>query len=146
MWDVVKHIDNSYGNIIFGYLLSKAGHKFFWQNYQKQPLADVLQNGCTEKNFAIFTGKNLCWSHFLITLQTIKPVTLLKKRLQHRYIPVNIARISGTAFLYNTCSCCFWINLGKLPLKAGWGKHLSCFYSAKRQSKHSIIFFKNVSF
>ena len=30
------------------------------------------------KNFAIFTRKNLCWSLFLIKLQTSRPVTLLK--------------------------------------------------------------------
>ena len=31
------------------------------------------------KNFAIFTGKNLCWSIFLIKLQVSNPETLLKK-------------------------------------------------------------------
>ena len=29
------------------------------------------------KNFAIFTGKYLCWSLFLIKLQTLEPATLL---------------------------------------------------------------------
>ena len=31
------------------------------------------------KNFAIFTGKHLCWSLFLIKLQAFRPTTLLKK-------------------------------------------------------------------
>ena len=31
--------------------------------FQEQPLSDVLQNGYFE-NFAIFTGKHLCWSRF----------------------------------------------------------------------------------
>ena len=35
------------------------------------------------KNFAIFTGKHLCWDHYLIKLQAFRPTTLLK-RLQHR--------------------------------------------------------------
>ena len=41
------------------------------------------------KNFAIFTGKRLCQILFLIKLKaSLKPATLLKKRLQHRCFPV----------------------------------------------------------
>ena len=43
------------------------------------------------KNFAIFVGKLLCWSLFLIKLQALKPATLLK-RLQHMCFPVNTAK------------------------------------------------------
>ena len=39
----------------------------------KQPFTDVFQN------FAIFTGKHLCWSLFLITLQELRPAFLLKR-------------------------------------------------------------------
>ena len=46
-------------------------------------------------NFAIFKGNHMCWSLFLIKLQA----TLLKKRLQHRYVPGNIAKFLRTAFL-----------------------------------------------
>ena len=35
---------------------------------QKLSFADVLQNGVL-KNFAILTGKHMCWSLFLIKLQ-----------------------------------------------------------------------------
>ena len=31
------------------------------------------------KNFAIFTGKQLCWGLFLIKLQIFMPVTFLKR-------------------------------------------------------------------
>ena len=31
------------------------------------------------RNFAIFTGKHLCWSLFLIKLQTLRPATLVKR-------------------------------------------------------------------
>ena len=31
------------------------------------------------KNFAIFTGKHLCWGLFLIKLQVSRPATLLKR-------------------------------------------------------------------
>ena len=50
------------------------------------------------KNFAIFTGKHLCWSPFLGKLQVLKPTNLLKRRLQHRYFPVNIAKLLKTVF------------------------------------------------
>ena len=39
------------------------------------------------KNFAIFQGKQLYWSLFLIKLQG----NFIKKRLRHRYFPVNNA-------------------------------------------------------
>ena len=42
------------------------------------------------KNLAIFTGKHLCWRFLLINL--------IKKRLQDRCFPVNIAKCLGTAF------------------------------------------------
>ena len=31
------------------------------------------------KNFAIFTGKHLCWGLFIKKLQTFRPATLLKR-------------------------------------------------------------------
>ena len=42
------------------------------------------------KNLAIFTGKHLRW-RFLLT-------KFIKKRLQHRCFPVNIAKCLSTAF------------------------------------------------
>ena len=56
------------------------------------------------KNFAIFTGKNLCWSLFLIKFQDWRPTFLFKKRLQRRCFSVNIAKFLWTAFLLKTCS------------------------------------------
>ena len=49
------------------------------------------------KDFAIFTGKHLCWNLFLIKIQAWRPATLLKKRLQHRCFPVNVAKFLITA-------------------------------------------------
>ena len=48
------------------------------------------------KNFAIFTGKHLCLSLFLIKLQLCN---FAKQRLQHRYFPANFAKFLRTAFL-----------------------------------------------
>ena len=53
------------------------------------------------KNFAIFTGKHLCWNLFLIKFQNWRPAFLFKKKLQHRCFSVNIAKFSITAFLLN---------------------------------------------
>ena len=50
------------------------------------------------RNFAIFTGKNLCWSLFLIMFQDWRPVFLFKKRLQRRYFTVNIAIFFKNSF------------------------------------------------
>ena len=41
------------------------------------------------KNFAIFTGKCLCWSLFLIKLQAYN---FIKRRFQHMSFPMNIAK------------------------------------------------------
>ena len=54
------------------------------------------------KIFAIFTGKHLCWSLLLIDLQASRPATFLKKGLQHRPFPVNIAKFLRTLILMRT--------------------------------------------
>ena len=46
------------------------------------------------RNFTKFTGKHLC--------QSLRPATLLKKRLWQRYFPVNFAKFLRTPFLQNT--------------------------------------------
>ena len=56
------------------------------------------------KYFAIFTGKHLCWSLFLIKLSLfnkvagLKPGSFIKKRLQHRCFPLNIAKFLRAVF------------------------------------------------
>ena len=50
------------------------------------------------KNFAIFTGKQLFWSLFLIKLQAFSHA---KKGFQHRCFPVNIVKFLRTPFLKN---------------------------------------------
>ena len=49
------------------------------------------------KIFAIFTGKYLCWSLFLIKLLNL--LNFIKRRLQRRCFPVNIAKFLRTLFL-----------------------------------------------
>ena len=51
------------------------------------------------KNFAKFTGENLCWSLFVKKVAGLTPATLLKRRLQHRCYPVSFAKFLRTPFL-----------------------------------------------
>ena len=55
------------------------------------------------KNFQKFTRKHLCQSLFFNKVADLRLVTLLKKRLWHRFFPVNFAK-----FLRNTSGGCFW--------------------------------------
>ena len=54
-----------------------------WENHAKsvsveKQSPEVFYKKAGLKNFAIFTGKPLCWNLFLIKLQTFRPATLLK--------------------------------------------------------------------
>ena len=60
------------------------------------------------KNFAKFTGKHLCQSHFFNKVVGLRPATLWKKRLWHRCFPGNFERFFRMLFLQNT--------YGRLPL------------------------------
>ena len=54
------------------------------------------------KNFAIFIGKHLQWSLFLIKLleRPRKVCNFIKKRFQHRCFPVNIVKCLRTGFYW----------------------------------------------
>ena len=73
-----------------------------YQRKLKQPL-QVFYKKSVFKNFAIFTGKNLCWSLFLIKLQAFSPSDFTKKRIQHRCFPVNNAKFLRKTILKNLC-------------------------------------------
>ena len=60
---------------------------------------DVLQKKGVLKNFAEFTGKQLCQSLFFNKVAGLRCATLLKKRLWHRYFPGNFAKSLRTPFL-----------------------------------------------
>ena len=63
------------------------------------------------ENFAKFAGKQLYWSLFFNKVTGLRPRTLLKKRLQHRYFSVNFAKFLRT-FFHRTrpgnCFCLLW--------------------------------------
>ena len=54
------------------------------------------------RNFAKFTGKHPHQSLSFNKVVGLRHATLLKKRLQHRYFPVNFAKFLRTPFLQNT--------------------------------------------
>ena len=54
------------------------------------------------RNLANFTGKQQCQSLFFNKFASLRPATSLKKRLWHRFFPVNFSRILRTPFLQNT--------------------------------------------
>ena len=58
--------------------------------YAKKQQTEVLYKKGVIKIFAIFTGKHLCWSLFLLKCNFIK------KRLEHRCFPVNITKFLRT--------------------------------------------------
>ena len=59
------------------------------------------------KNFAIFTGKYLCWSLFLINIQTWRPATLLKRDANIAVFLWNLRSFYEHSFSQNTSSGCF---------------------------------------
>ena len=68
------------------------------------------------RNFAKFTGKHLC--------QSLRPATLLKKRLWHRCFPANFAKFLRTPF--------FTEHLCWLLLKPGTSANCQTFAEIKR--------------
>ena len=54
----------------------------------------------------MFTGKQLCWSLFLIKLE--EPRNFIKKKLQHKCFSVKFSKFLKTLFLQNTPGGYFW--------------------------------------
>ena len=77
------------------------------------------------KNFSKFTGKHLC--------QSLRPATLLKKRLWHRYFPVNFAKFVRTPFLQNSS--------GRLLLLRPWENDFVFSGSARIYFYHTVLGF-----
>ena len=50
------------------------------------------------RNLTKLTGKQMCQSLFVNKVAGLKSAVLLKKRLWHRYLPVNFAKFLSTPF------------------------------------------------
>ena len=75
--------------------------------HQKQSSPDVLQKRCFS-TFRSIHRKMSVQESFLES--GLKVCNFIKKRLQHRCFPVNIAKFLRTAFSQNTSSGCFWFH------------------------------------
>ena len=60
------------------------------------------------RNFAKFTGKDLCQSLCFNKVTGLRPASLLKERLWHRCFPVNFAKFLRTSFSRTPLSDCFY--------------------------------------
>ena len=63
------------------------------------------------RNFAKFTGKQLCQSLFFNKVAGLGPAFCLKKRIWHRCFPVNFVKFFRTPFLQTPFGDCFFIKL-----------------------------------
>ena len=80
----------------------------------------MLYKKAVLKNFAVLTGKQLCWSLFLLKLQA-------EKRLQHRCFPMHIANFLAS-ILKNICERLLLIILILLLLMFFWLLWLFFYY------------------
>ena len=84
-------------------------------NFKKQ-LPEVFYEKSVFKNFAIFSGKKLCWSLFLIKLEVF----------QQRCFHVNIAKYLRILTLKNICK--LLLNLVSVHKKNKWFDLINFFY------------------
>ena len=82
--------------------------------------SEVFYKKAVLRNFAKFTGKHLCQTLFNRLL-----IKLLKKKLWHRFFPVNFAKFLRTPFVtehlwwlllttVNMSDVCFWLKFKRL--------------------------------
>ena len=74
---------------------------------QKQPFANFLQNWCSQK-FRNIHRKTPVLESLFNKVAGLQVCNFIKKRLQHRYFLLNIAKFLKTAFLKNTSGGYFW--------------------------------------
>ena len=78
-----------------------------WDGFFRSSPPEVFCKKGVLRYMAKFTGKHLCQSLFFSGL---RPATLLKKRLWHKYFSVNFTKCLRTPFLQNTSGGCFWFS------------------------------------
>ena len=78
----------------------------YWQNpqitaavhyFQRHPPKMFCKKRCSQKKFANFIGKYLCWNQFL------RACSFIKKKSQHRCYSVKFAKFLKTPILKNIC-------------------------------------------
>ena len=97
------------------------------------------------KTFVIFRGKNLCWSLFFNKSAVSQSWNFIKKWLQHRCFPVNIAKFLRTPVVKNICERMFnrfstWIN----NIRNIWNEYF--FEKTKQQKVFKLSWMKKLAF
>ena len=83
--------------------------------------------------------KSICVRESLFNkIAGLKVSNFVKKKLQHRFIPVNIARFLTTAFSQNTCRGCFCI-IGTMC--SPYSKQQSCIIQHRQLAMLAKYFF-----
>ena len=88
-------------NIYFCCQATLRGTCWSWatNSIQKQPFADVLQNKCSWK-FRKFHRKTPVLKSLFNKVAALKACNFIKKRLQHKCFPVNIAKFFKNSLFY----------------------------------------------
>ena len=86
----------------------------------------VFYKNAVLKIFAKYTKKRLCWTLFLNKNAGLQYWNFIKKRLQHRCFPMNIAKFLRTTILKNICERLFerfatWAN--NITSSRTWRRH-----------------------
>ena len=123
-----KFINNNSGSQSTALMIS------WW--LQKQQLADILQNSCYFFFFNIHR-KTLVWlGFFLMKLQVF-----IKKRLQHRYFPVNTCEIFKNSFFRTPPVAASAIWIGKMLKK--WKQVMISFGAVARRCSAKKLYLTN---
>ena len=94
------------------------------------------------ENLANFTGRHLCWSHFLIKMlcSDLQLCNFIKKRLLRRCFPLKFAKFLTKPFLQSTSGECFW-NLRVLsPLYLTRSKSILLYHAKWRENPGNGLF------
>ena len=74
---------------------------------QRKSFTDVLQNRCSKKFCSVYR-KALVLESFFNKHADLKACNFIKRRLQHRYLPVKSAKFIRTPFFPEHTVVCFW--------------------------------------
>ena len=105
-------------------------------SHRKQPPGVFCRKGVL-RNFTKFTGKHLCQSLFFDKVASLRPATLLKKRLWYRCFPVNFVKFQRTPFFIEHL---WWLLLShhqivysfkSFRFSLGFEKNFLCYFTSQ---------------
>ena len=100
--------DLTHSRIFFRLIKFNEKGTLYWKvlssHNDRSSRSEVFCKNGALRNFTKFTWKRLCQS---LSFERLKPATLLKKKLWHRYFSVNFAKLLRTLFFQSTSLGCF---------------------------------------